>query len=62
MNIFIFILEFFSVYLIKIIINHFQGESFYDQPLALLGVAFLLFKFISIFASRQNRIIQVFLY
>jgi len=59
MSLIIFSLEFGSVFTIKTIINFFQGDKFYDIPLIYLGIAFLTFKIISIFISRQNQIIQV---
>jgi len=46
-----FLLQFGGVYTIKIIINHFQGETFYDLPLLYLGIAFLVFRLGYIFLS-----------
>jgi len=59
MTVVIFGLEFGGVFLIKAIINHFNGESFYDLPLYVIGIMFLGLKIISIFLSRQNQILQV---
>ena len=51
LTIVMFLLEFGAVYAIKIIINHFQGESFYDISLVYLGTAFLVCRLGHIFIS-----------
>lgn len=62
MTFIIFGLEFSGVYLIKAIINYFnEGERLFELPFYVLGIAFLGFRFISIFLSRQNQMYQVLL-
>ena len=55
----IFAFQFGSVYTIKLIINYFNGEKFYDLPLLYLGIGFMVFKLLAILITRQNQMTLV---
>ena len=57
-----FAFDFSSIFLIKVLINYFQGQSFYDISLPYLGSAFLVFKLFAFIIQRQVNMYQVSTY